>query len=177
MGHPCPGELMARGTAPPCGRHWSAPSKALVSSLWAVVFPLLPEDFPGGPRPISTQRSNGFPREDARTGPVPRGCERGGGGGVCHHVLPRKGHCSPRPPSCAQGPQRWGRLAHGSAGSGHTAQLAASWEGSPGGTRAGNPIRCFLPSAHHHPRDTIFVKKVLHICSAAAGQESRCGPD
>jgi len=29
------------------GRHWSAPSRALVSSLWAVVFPPLPEDSPG----------------------------------------------------------------------------------------------------------------------------------
>lgn len=49
-----------------------------------------------------------------------------------------------------------------------------------GGTRAGNPVRCFLPPALRHPREAIFDKSFahLHICSAAAGQEKslRAGP-
>ena len=96
----------------------------------------------------------------------------------------RKGPLVPHPPSRAQGPQRRGRLAHGSAGSGRTARVRGaqpSWQPAGrapgGGTRAGNPAHRFLPSARRHPRDTIFVKKVLHICSAAAGQENHSGPD
>lgn len=57
-------------------------------------------------------------------------------------------------------------------------QPAASAPG--GGTRAGNPVRCFLSPALRHPREAIFDKSFahLHICSAAAGQEKslRAGP-
>lgn len=75
-------------------------------------------------------------------------------------------HCShgaSRPPSCSQAP-------HGSAGPGHAAQLAASCKGSRRGHKLGIP-HAASSSQPCSTRGTLFLTKVLHICSAAAGQE------
>lgn len=83
----------------------------------------------------------------------------------------------PLPAELCSGSQRQGRLTHGSRGSGRTVQLAASWEGSREGHELGIPhaASSLQPAI---TQGTLFLsKKVLHICSAAAGQESRSEPE
>lgn len=144
--------LMAGGAAPPCGLHRETgtgqPPVRHWFPAWAMWFPLPPEDSLG---------DHGFPRAHARPGAVPGGCSR---------VTMSPTHRAMLGVPSTHWPIAWGGWSTG-----------PSWDGSWWGHELGIP-HTFPPSpkGHYFCPKKKKKKRVLHICSAAAGQESHSGP-